>query len=153
MTELYRVLYCSRLRLAEDHAQEEVRQILAASRRNNTRDGITGGLLFSAGSFAQVLEGPVDAVEEAFERIQCDPRHDKVTVLEAGPVDQRAFPDWSMAFKGVDPGVMPLVDGALSAALAGRNDTAVRVFDLLVGIVTPERASLGRTACAEPAHA
>lgn len=57
MTKLYRVLYCSRNCLSNDPdtVAEEIRRILAKSRENNERDGITGGLLFSEGSFAQVL--------------------------------------------------------------------------------------------------
>jgi hypothetical protein len=72
--------------------------ILAAARRNNARIGVTGALLYTARRFAQVLEGPPDAVEAIFETIQCDLRHDHVTVLEVSSPAERAFADWSMAF-------------------------------------------------------
>ena len=120
MTTLYRVLYCSRntIQGSPEQVEAEIRGILAASRRNNGRDGITGGLLFSDGCFAQVLEGPVAAVEEAFERIQCDERHSEVTVLQAGPIERRDFPDWSMAFTGtLSPGSQ-LDQVSLEGALA-----------------------------------
>ena len=45
-------------------------QILAVSRRNNARAGITGALMYSGSAFAQVLEVPRLAVEAIFERIQ-----------------------------------------------------------------------------------
>ena len=125
MITLYRVLYCSRntIQGSPEQVEAEIRGILAASRRNNGRDGITGGLLFSDGCFAQVLEGPVAAVEEAFERIQCDERHSEVTVLQAGPIERRDFPDWSMAFTGtLSPGSqldqVPL-EGALANPASG----------------------------------
>lgn len=102
MSQLYRVLYCSRNNLygAAGNYSEEIRRILATSRENNARDGVTGGLLFSGGCFAQILEGPLKTVEGAFERIQCDGRHQEVTVLQSGPIAARDFPEWSMAFTG-----------------------------------------------------
>ena len=101
-TALHRLVYCSRNAIADAHADvaREVEQILAASRRNNPRDGITGALLYSEGCFAQVLEGPLAAVERTFERIQCDFRHADVIVLEVGPAEARMFGDWSMAYGG-----------------------------------------------------
>ena len=102
MAVIYRVLYCSRNTLVGSPAEIEagIAHILQASRRNNARVGVTGGLLFSDGCFAQVLEGPIDRVESVFERIQCDPRHADVTVLQANPIETRDFPEWSMAFAG-----------------------------------------------------
>ena len=61
-----------------------------------------GQLLFSADGFVQVLEGPTEAVERTFERIECDPRHAHVVILEAGPAAAREFQNWSMAYAGRD---------------------------------------------------
>lgn len=145
MAGLYRVLYCSRNCLAGDanEVEGQIRSILAASRANNARDGITGGLLFSKGCFAQVLEGAPNAVEAAFERIQCDERHSDVIVLEAGPVAARMFPDWSMAFTGGLAAASPLVEGALADAFSGRPGTGSRVLDVLKGVVMRETQGLG----------
>ena len=102
MEKVYRVLYCSRNCIdgRPEQQLQEVQSILASSRKNNGADGITGALLFSQGMFAQVLEGPLEQVERTFERIQGDMRHADVTVLEAGFVEARDFPEWSMAFAG-----------------------------------------------------
>lgn len=94
---LLRVVYISRRCFAADAAARELTDILAASRLNNPRCGVTGALLVSPRGFAQVLEGPVAAVGDTFERIQCDPRHDDVTVLTLEPVAARQFGDWAMA--------------------------------------------------------
>lgn len=101
-TPLHRLVYCSRNAIADVHddVAREVEQLLAVSRRNNARDGITGALLYGEGCFAQVLEGPIEAVERTFERIQCDFRHADVVVLEVGIVQTRLFGDWSMAYGG-----------------------------------------------------
>lgn len=102
--DLHQIAYVSRSRLPEGDFDAEVQSILGAARRNNPPKGVTGALLFSMGYFAQVLEGPVDAVEEIFENIQLDERHDQVRVLYYRPVSARAFAHWSMAYAGtVDP--------------------------------------------------
>ena len=140
MTKLYRVLYCSRNRIAgdTDTVTAQITSILAASRENNAREDITGGLLFSTGCFAQVLEGSSAAVQETFERIQCDDRHNDVILLEAGPINERAFPDWSMAFTGGDAGASPLAGGALADAFSGQPGVGFRVLDVLKAVVVRE---------------
>ncbi|MCJ2054041.1 BLUF domain-containing protein [Methylobacterium sp. J-070] len=100
MSALYRLVYASKNLLTGPEAEAAVEQILAASRRNNERVGVTGALMFNGGAFAQVLEGPQKSVEQTFERIQRDPRHGDVTVLEGTPITERGFVNWSMAFVG-----------------------------------------------------
>lgn len=80
---------------------QELERILAVSRRNNERDGITGALLHGSGYFAQALEGGLSVLEQTFERIQCDARHGEVVILHCMQVPQRAFSRWSMANAGV----------------------------------------------------
>ncbi len=72
--------------------------LLQISRRNNERSGITGVLLYHDGNFAQALEGPRLAVEEAFKRISADPRHDGIIATAVLPTGSRQFADWSMGF-------------------------------------------------------
>src|SRR3954466_6147377 len=99
---LYKLVYCSRNRISGSGPEvtEELQSILATSRANNAPAGITGALLYSAGNFAQVLEGPLSSIERTFELIQRDPRHSEVIVIESGPAEMRYFPEWSMAFVG-----------------------------------------------------
>jgi len=99
---IYRLVYYSRNRVtnSSEGMAATIKHVLAASRRNNARVDITGALMFNAGCFAQVLEGPKAAVEHTFERIQQDERHGDVSVLAFGPVAERAFDRWSMGFVG-----------------------------------------------------
>lgn len=99
---LYQLVYYSRNAVAGDEATfaEAVDAILEASRRNNPAVGITGALLFNAGCFAQVLEGPLSAVEATFERIQQDERHGDVSLLALEPIAARTFGTWAMGFVG-----------------------------------------------------
>ncbi len=101
--EIYRLVYYSHNLIAgaQDEFAENVADILAKSRANNLRDRITGALLFNAGCFAQVLEGPLETVEGTFERIQQDARHSDVSLLALEPVEQRSFPNWAMGFVGL----------------------------------------------------
>ena len=99
---LYRLTYVSRNAMAGQARQldEEIGRILASSRRNNARIGVTGALLFSADCFAQALEGGFAMVQDLFEQIQRDTRHADTVVLDAGPVARREFASWSMAYAG-----------------------------------------------------
>ncbi len=100
--DLRRLVYYSRNRTAgaPEAVDGTIRGILETSRVNNARVGVTGALMFNAGCFAQVLEGPTSAVEATFERIQQDERHGDVALLAYDVVESRLFTDWSMAYVG-----------------------------------------------------
>lgn len=132
MQTLYSLAYFSRNAISEAGGDlvREIDRILAVARDNNRRQGVTGALLFSDGCFAQVLEGPLAAVEQVFETIQCDPRHRDVTVLSFEPITERAFANWSMAFAGTDAVVPGKLSGILPSADAVAGEPAGR--DLIV---------------------
>ena len=77
-------------------ARPELDALLETSKRNNERDGISGLLVYDAGSFLQVFEGPTDAVEALVRRIEGDPRHTSIAFLSAGPIQARYFGGWGM---------------------------------------------------------
>ena len=113
--ELYRLVYYSRNAIVgnAEAVAAAITSILAKSQANNQRVGVTGALMFNAGCFAQVLEGPGAAVEEVFERIQQDDRHGEVSLLAFDPAPSRAFENWSMGFVGAS-----VIDAARYGALA-----------------------------------
>jgi hypothetical protein len=75
----------------------EIENILAISRRNNARDGITGLLVHDDIRFLQALEGEQVVVEAAFRRIKADPRHRAAVMLSEREVAAKQFGAWSMA--------------------------------------------------------
>ena len=81
---------------------EELLDILKASRENNSSKDVTGLLLYKGGNFMQVLEGPDEAVEALYEKIKADPRHKDVNVLSREQISARQFPAWEMAFQNLD---------------------------------------------------
>jgi len=102
--DLYRLIYLSRNTIpgSNENIHQEIEQILAVSRQRNAASHITGALMFNRECFAQVLEGAHDDIQETFERIQCDPRHADVVVLDFKPVQTRRFSQWSMGYIGYD---------------------------------------------------
>jgi hypothetical protein len=82
---------------------ERLAALMSDTRPRNEARGLTGMLLYSDGNFIQVLEGPDEAVEQTFRSISADPRHRGIIVALRDQVEARAFPDWSMAFRSVDP--------------------------------------------------
>lgn len=138
---VYKILYCSRNCIGGSREQQavEIRKILASARSNNAPKGITGALLFNGSCFAQVLEGPLSAIEAVFEIIQRDPRHDDVTVLESGLAAGRDFPDWSMAFAGsAEESSGAFAEFRFENALASPSDSAAEVQQLLRSLVVQE---------------
>lgn len=97
---LQSILYVSSSTLRPDVAEDEVRAIVAASRVNNARLGLTGALLFTGEYFAQVLEGPAPEVDRLMEKIGRDTRHGAITIVAREPISARRFSKWSMAYSG-----------------------------------------------------
>ena len=141
MEQNYKLLYCSRNLLGGSLAEQEieVQRILASSRRNNVREGVTGALLFNGKWFAQMLEGPLAKVEAVFERIQRDPRHADVTVLESGAARGRIFADWSMAYAGSNEAERSRMEALSFDRVLQDPSAAVReVHELLEALVSQE---------------
>jgi hypothetical protein len=135
---VYQIVYCSKNQIAggEGDIAGEVAAILATARDKNHRAGISGALLFNGAAFAQVLEGPLAAVEEIFEVIQWDERHSDVVLLRNAEADERVFSDWSMAY--ADPAAvhaMPHADIDLDEAFAHPATAAPAVLGLLQQLV------------------
>lgn len=114
--------------------------ILAASRRNNGRDEITGLLLFNGKRFLQALEGPQQLVETAYQRIRIDPRHRAPVILSAKHVEERQFGHWSMAFEQAPTtGVRRSLTETVDDLVAGITDPNIRA--LFAGYVRLQTAA------------
>ena len=50
----------------------------------------------------QALEGEEQAVRQVHDRITKDPRHRGLMTLLKGPIEKRAFSEWSMGFRNLD---------------------------------------------------
>jgi hypothetical protein len=97
---LHRLLYTSEARLSDNASEAEhmVESIVAHSQANNEKRGLTGALLYVRGTFIQALEGPLDALENTFERICHDFRHARLMLVDMSPANERMFERWSMTY-------------------------------------------------------
>ena len=131
---IHRLVYISDNQIEGTDAEihEEIQTILQIAREANTRAGITGALMFNSGCFAQVLEGSQDSVEETFERIQCDPRHNEVVVLSFEEIQSRGFSSWSMAYVGCNETTVSKFENIKSeSGFSIDKIPAGRIFELL----------------------
>ncbi|MEL6244271.1 MAG: BLUF domain-containing protein [Pseudomonadota bacterium] len=83
-------------------AADDLNRILAASRANNARDGISGLLVYHDGCFLQVLEGEPEAVEQCYARIRRNPLHHSAILMMSETAPVRVFDGWRMAYKAFD---------------------------------------------------
>jgi len=135
---VYQIVYCSKNRIAgsPEEVDAAIDSILLSARSKNKQADISGALLFNGAAFAQVLEGPLAAVENVFEHIQCDTRHSDVVVLRNGESPKRVFSDWSMAYadpKAVENVPQSKID--LDEAFQNPSTSGERIIGLLEQLV------------------
>ncbi len=94
--KLVRLIYASRLH--EPLNKANIQQILAASERNNSRNGVTGYLCISPNYALQCLEGEREDVNALYNKIASDPRHAGATLLRYTEPWRRLFPEWHMGY-------------------------------------------------------
>lgn len=107
---MQQIVYISTSR-AERPPLDQIEAILAASRRNNARDGLTGLLIVGGRRFLQVLEGPAERLDRTYARIKQDPRHFALVELSRRPIAAPSFPEWDMGYEVGDADLLPLVAG------------------------------------------
>lgn len=76
----------------------DIEAILRSAHTNNPLDGITGVLIFNGGAFMQILEGSEQAVNDMVSRLCTDTRHSNFFIRDDRLIEERSFPDWSMAY-------------------------------------------------------
>lgn len=94
------LLYVSRSRLASGTSAQEVDQLVSLAVTRNARLDVTGALIFTGGAFAQVLEGPSEAIDRLMTSISQDPRHDRIVIVQRVAIDERSFARWAMSYSG-----------------------------------------------------
>jgi blue light- and temperature-responsive anti-repressor len=96
MARYWRLIYTSRRTCNRADSEAELLAIEQIAARNNQRSNLMGALVGSHTRFAQILEGPRDALERTFETICCDHRHEDVLVMNFAPVEERLFTDFGL---------------------------------------------------------
>ena len=79
-------------------SQSDLIELLKIARQRNSAVDISGMLLYNAGSFLQVLEGPDENIDALFAKIQKDTRHARCLLLSRKTIQEKEFENWSMGF-------------------------------------------------------
>jgi hypothetical protein len=131
----FHLVYRSHSRIPAEGLKQELGRLFSDARSTNKRLGVTGALLCADDWFVQVLEGEEAAVQDLFDRIAGDARHDRVELLESGAVEQRAFSRWAMAkvAEDGDPDIALIAHRDGISPAAGRRTTSEqeRVLDFM----------------------
>jgi EAL domain-containing protein (putative c-di-GMP-specific phosphodiesterase class I) len=93
-------------------SNEELAGLLRFARKNNAKEDITGMLLYSEGSFFQVLEGEEEKIRHLFRTIEKDKRHHSITIVIQEPIAERSFADWTMGYVYIKPEDVDKIIGA-----------------------------------------
>jgi Sensors of blue-light using FAD len=94
--ELHELIYVSLT--TGEVSTEDLTDMLLQARQKNARLGITGLLVYHRHEFTQILEGGKADILSLYDKICADKRHSRHYMLWSGPIEQRSFADWSMAF-------------------------------------------------------
>ena len=97
---LSRLIYASMT--AAELPPEGLKSLLTAARQRNRLHDVSGILAFNSEYFLQVIEGSRGALSQLYSNLVCDPRHSRLQLLTFGPIDNRAFSDWTMGFAAAD---------------------------------------------------
>lgn len=108
---LYELIYRSEAEANTSH--DDVMCILNTARAFNKQNGFTGCLLYNNHQFVQVLEGEFNALNRLYAKIRRDGRHNKIVTLHMQEIVERAYPDWTMAFKSLEDEDMKRIGRAL----------------------------------------
>ncbi|MFC4258270.1 BLUF domain-containing protein [Marinobacter lacisalsi] len=115
MMSLIRLAYASEATFKpgtdQSGVEPHVARILLASRRNNARQAVVGGLYYGNHRFFQYLEGEEDEVRAVYDRIRKDDRHRHIKTLLDEPLQQRTFEHWSMKYVPQADDVQRMLEG------------------------------------------
>ncbi len=77
---------------------EQIEDILKTARNFNSKNDISGCLVFNKGYFIQLLEGSKATIKELMDSIERDKRHTDIDILSEGETKKRIFETWDMAY-------------------------------------------------------
>lgn len=93
---MYRIVYMSRT--AKELSDQELDTILREADVSTAQGALSGMMLYARSSFFHVMEGPQRRVEDGFERVFMDMRHERIRVFQHRPIRCRRFKGFTMGF-------------------------------------------------------
>jgi hypothetical protein len=123
--------------------ETEIANILEVSLARNAEVGITGGLINTTYAFAQLLEGPGQAIDDLMQRIEEDWRHANVQILRYDAIMRRRLPDWSMAYSGPSTYVANQIEQLLGKDIEPESRKIDRLINMLVQLAEAQADPVG----------
>lgn len=80
----------------------DLENILDVATARNSREGITGLLVFNGTFFMQIIEGEPEPIDRLLADLRRDVRHSGLVVFDQRGIGQRFFPDWTMELVQVE---------------------------------------------------
>ncbi|GJL96288.1 MAG: hypothetical protein DHS20C06_01050 [Hyphobacterium sp.] len=128
-----RLIYVSTGR--HDLQKTDIEDILACANERNSQNDVTGLLLYDGRGFIQMLEGPLDVVDEIFSSIAKDQRHSNISVILTQTDMPRQFGGWSLGYSLINDlrlldgeSWFPLTERTLDMALPDALDPIIRAL-------------------------
>ncbi len=78
--------------------KDDITNILTKSRDFNSKNDITGFLLYHNNEFIQILEGDQKIIQDLYMTISKDDRHHTIRLVSQGATDKREFEYWKMGY-------------------------------------------------------
>ena len=97
-----------------ESSPEDLIEFLNFIRLEKLSLNVTGILLYHNREILHIIEGEIEVILALFEKVRVDTRHTSVKKLIHFKIKERAYSDWSMAFKEVSGKDMLNVKGYLN---------------------------------------
>lgn len=116
----------------------EIEKILASCKKNNSSLDITGVLLYSEHRFIQLLEGEHKVINNAYDMIKKDHRHNNAMMIYLSSIEEKSFPSWQMGAKEITEDTVDFKTDITSDdkiifdnILSGKGDDGGKVLNLI----------------------
>lgn len=87
---------------SRDVSADLLTELYSKAKSNNSKNNITGVLVYKNHNFLQVLEGSQDIVDQTFDRIKNDSRHSNIFKVINTNIEGRIFEDYNFGFTVID---------------------------------------------------
>jgi methanogenic corrinoid protein MtbC1 len=115
-------------------------QLTEAAQARNSREAITGLMLYDQGCFFQWLEGPRDSLDRVMGSIRNDSRHTDIEIIRCQAARHRAFGSWTMKLAAQVATAIPSLHDVIEPpkgiieSLRRNPETAPSLLTRLVGV-------------------
>ncbi len=118
-----------------------ISELVSQAEKKNAYLEVTGALIFTGTNFAQVLEGPTNAIGDLMALIRRDPRHRSVAILHQSSLVERKFGNWSMAYHGPSTYVSRYVTRLMQPATLSLQSKQIEELMTLISLFSSSQSS------------